>query len=300
MFEGFTRMRIKTGDPAINLVRGGEGPPLLLLHGYPQTHVMWHKIAPRLAIHFTVVATDLRGYGDSDKPPAGDDHSGYSKRAMAQDQIEVMECLGFDQFYVVGHDRGARVGHRMALDHSECVKKLVVLDVVATHKIFQSVDKNLATAYFHWFLMLQPAPLAETMIGNNAEFYLRWLLDRWCTVPGAITEEAFAEYYRCFKIPESIHATCEDYRAVSVDLIHDEADLDRKVTCPVLALWGTNQAQHPGWPSVAHDVVATWKERAIDVRGKQLPGGHFLPEEAPDETFQELFTFLTKDECLSV
>ena len=295
MFEGFERTSVETPGAAINLVRGGDGPPLLLLHGYPQTHVMWHKVAPELARHFTVVAPDLRGYGDSDKPAGGGDHAVYSKRAMAEDQVQVMAALGFGRFDVVGHDRGARVGHRLALDHAECVRRQVVLDVVATDEIFANVDARLATAYFHWFMMLQPEPLAETLIGNATEFYMRWLMDRWCTVPGAITEKAFAEYFRCFDTPEAIHAACEDYRAAALDIAHNEADRGRMLECPILVLWGGAQAQHPGWPSMSLDILETWRRRAVDVSGRGLPCGHFLPEEAPEETTAEILAFLREE-----
>ena len=287
MFAGFTRTTIATQGATINVLIGGTGAPVLLLHGYPQTHVMWHKIAPRLAKDFSAVIPDLRGYGDSSKPPDGENHFGYSKRATAQDQVEVMDHLGFKQFAVVGHDRGGRVGHRMALDHAERVTKLAVLDIVPTHKLYHNVNKEFATAYYHWFFLIQPSPFPETLIGNNAEFYLNSLLGR--LKPEAITPEAFAEYLRCFCDPATIHATCEDYRAAaSIDLAHDDADMDRKITCPVLALWAGKGAMHK-----MYDVLATWRERATNVSGKALPGGHFLPEEAPEETFAELKAFLS-------
>lgn len=286
MFAGFTRTTIATQGATINVLIGGTGAPVLLLHGYPQTHVMWHKIAPRLAKDFSAVIPDLRGYGDSSKPPDGENHFGYSKRATAQDQIEVMDHLGFKQFAVVGHDRGGRVGHRLALDHAERVTKLAVLDIVPTHKLYHNVNKEFATAYYHWFFLIQPSPFPETLIGNNAEFYLNSLLGR--LKPQAITPEAFAEYLRCFRDPATIHATCEDYRAAaSIDLAHDDADMDRKITCPVLALWAEKGAMHK-----TYDVVATWRERAANVSGTALPGGHFLPEEVPEETFAELTAFL--------
>jgi haloacetate dehalogenase len=291
MFEGFERKRVGAPGADINLVVGGTGPPVLLLHGYPQTHVMWHKIAPALAERFTVVAADLRGYDDSSKPPGGPDHAGYAKRAMAADQAAVMEGLGFDAFSVVGHDRGARVGLRMALDYPERVARFVVLDVVPTADIFGRVDDALATAYFHWFMMLQPEPLAETLIGGAPEFWLRWVLDRWSTVPRAFTDEALAEYQRCWT-PETIHAACEDYRAVAVDLEDDAKDSDQILRCPIQVLWGAHRGQHPGWPSVAFDMIAVWRARAADVRGRGLPCGHFMPEEAAAETLAEIVPFL--------
>ena len=293
MFEGFERRQIKTAGATINVLQGGKGPPVLLLHGYPQTHVMWHKIAPRLANDFSLVLPDLRGYGDSSKPPDGEDHFGYSKRATAQDQVEVMEQLGFKQFAVVGHDRGGRVAHRMALDHPERVTKLAVLDIAPTHKLYHNVSKAFATAYYHWFFLIQPAPMPETLISNSAEFYLNSLLGIGRLKPHAITPEAFAEYLRCFRDPATIHATCEDYRAAaSIDLVHDEADMDRKVTCPVLALWGEKGVMHR-----MYDVVAVWCERAVKVGGKALPCGHFLAEEAPEETLTELKIFLKDTEA---
>jgi haloacetate dehalogenase len=248
---------------------------------------MWHKIAPRLAEDFSLVIPDLRGYGDSSKPPDGETHFGYSKRATAQDQVEVMTHLGFKQFAVVGHDRGGRVAHRLALDHAERVTKLAVLDIAPTYTLYHNVNKEFATAYYHWFFLIQAAPFPETLIGNDPEFYLDSLLGR--LKPQAVTPGAFAEYLRCFRDPATIHATCEDYRAAaSIDLVHDEADLDRKITCPVLALWAQKGAMHR-----MCDVVATWRERAVNVSGKALPGGHFLPEEAPEETFAELKAFLS-------
>jgi len=288
MFEGFEHRQIKTAGATINVLKGGKGPPVLLLHGYPQTHVMWHKIAPRLANDFSLVLPDLRGYGDSSNPPDGEDHFGYSKRATAQDQVEVMEQLGFKHFAVVGHDRGGRVAHRMALDHPERVTRLVILDIAPTHKLYHNVSKAFATAYYHWFFLIQPAPVPETLIGNSAEFYLNSLLGIGRLKPHAITLEAFSEYLRCFRDPATIHATCEDYRAAaSIDLVHDDADMDRKVTCPVLALWGEKGVMHR-----MYDVVAVWRERAANVSGKALPCGHFLAEEAPEETLTELRNFL--------
>jgi haloacetate dehalogenase len=286
MFEGFESTTIKTTNAVIHLVKGGRGAPVLLLHGYPQTHVMWHKIAPRLAEDFSLVIPDLRGYGDSSKPPDGENHFGYSKRATAQDQVEVMTYLGFKQFAVVGHDRGGRVAHRMALDHAEQVTKLAVLDIAPTYKLYHNVNKEFATAYYHWFFLIQATPFPETLIGNDPEFSLNSLLGR--LKPKAVTAEAFAEYLRCFRDPATIHATCEDYRAAAaIDLLHDEADMNRKIACPVLALWAEKGAMHR-----MYDVVATWRERAVNVSGKALPGGHFLPEEAPEETFAELKAFL--------
>ena len=257
------------------------------MHGYPQTHVIWHKIAPSLAERFTVVATDLRGYGDSGKPPSDADHAAYSKRTTSLDQVEVMAALGFATFAVAGHDRGGRVGHRMALDHPDKVTKLAVLDIVPTHKIFSTVGKEVATGYYHWFFLIQGGGLPETLIGHDPEYYLRTKLNQWGGDVAAITDEAVAEYLRCFSDPACIHASCEDYRAAAgIDLAHDEADMDRKVRCPLLALWGDK-----GLMERHYDVLATWRERASDVRGRKLACGHYLPEEAPEDTLAELIGF---------
>ena len=295
MFEGFDRTEIETSGTTINLVHGGDGPPVLLLHGYPQTHVMWHKVAVLLADHFTVVAPDLRGYGDSGKPPSDGDLSVYCKRTTAQDQVEVMAELGFQSYHVAGHDRGARVGHRMALDHPRRVKSFTSLDVVPSQAAFDSMDANLAFAWFHWHLMRQPSPLPETLISNSAKTYLDFLLESWTAVEGAITDEAYSEYLRCFSNPETIRGTCMDYRSIELDLQHDEADRGRKLTCPVLVLWAGNMAKRPGWQvGVRLNMLDTWRERATDVRGGPIDCGHFLPEEAPDEVTSQLLGFWSR------
>ncbi len=280
----FIRQSVQTSAATINLITGGEGPPLLLLHGYPQTHIEWRKIAPALAKDFTVVMPDLRGYGDSSKPDGGENHIDYSKRAMARDQVELMTALGFDKFALVGHDRGARVGHRLALDHPERVSKLAVLDICPTLHMYETANRQLATYYFHWFFLIQPEPFPETLIGNSVDAVLKQFMG---AVDG-IEPQAFAEYLRCFSDPATIHATCEDYRAAAtVDLEHDRADLGEKITCPLLVLWGAR-----GLIGALYDPIAVWRERASDVRGKALPCGHWLPEELPDETLAELRTFL--------
>ena len=295
MFEGFDRTEIETSGTTINLVHGGDGPPVLLLHGYPQTHAMWHKVAVLLADHFTVVAPDLRGYGNSGKPPSDGDLSVYCKRTMAQDQVEVMAELGFQSYHVAGHDRGARVGHRMALDHPRRVKSFTSLDVVPSQAAFDSMDADLAFAWFHWHLMRQPAPLPETLISNSAKTYLDFLLESWTAVEGAITDEAYSEYLRCFSNPETIRGTCMDYRSIELDLQHDEADRGRKLTCPVLVLWAGNMAKRPGWQvGVRLNMLDTWRERATDVRGGPIDCGHFLPEEAPDEVTNQLLGFWSR------
>jgi len=286
-FPGFKRIRIATSGAEINGVVGGSGPPLLLLQGWPQTHLEWRHVAPVLAQHFTVVATDLRGYGDSSKPPAGESHAGYSKRAMAQDQVEVMRQLGFERFAVAGHDRGGRVACRMALDHPRTVTHLALLDIVPTRTVYTQVSKNLATWYFHWFFLIQPAPLPEMLLAGQAEPFLRNFAFRGL-IPGTIEEPVFAEYLRCFADPQTLHAMCEDYRAgASIDLQHDEADLATPLPCPTLVLWGVHGAMHR-----LFDVLETWRPRAPEARGKALPAGHWLPEECPHDVSAALREFL--------
>lgn len=289
MFNEFEGLTVEIEGVIINYVIGGSGPPVLLLHGYPQTHVMWHKIADQLAEQYTVVTSDLRGYGDSSKPPTTETHEPYSKRASANDQIELMRRLGFDQFYLVGHDRGGRVGHRMALDHPESIKSLVVLDIAPTHAMYTTTDMEFATAYYHWFFLIQPHDIPERLIGNDPLYFLEKKLGQWGRDDGAFTEEAFSEYLRCFT-PETIHASCEDYRAsATIDLEHDQLDLDKgnNIKCPVLCLWGEE-----GFVGKKYDVVAEWSRWATDVNGYGIPCGHYLPEEAPEETLAAILKFL--------
>lgn len=287
MFEHFERFTLPVNGTSIHGVRAGSGPPLLLLHGYPQTHVIWHKIAPALAQDFTVVATDLRGYGDSGKPAGGPQHEQYAKRVMAADQVAVMQHFGFEQFFVAGHDRGGRVAHRLALDHPERVRRLAVLDIAPTHFMYTTTDMEFARAYYHWFFLIQPFDVPERMISADVDFWMRSKLAQWGRDQQAITAEAYAEYVRCFSNPAAIHASCEDYRAsASIDLIHDEADLARKIACPLLALWGEK-----GFVGRKYDVVGAWQARALDVRGQGLPCGHYLPEEAPEQTLHALRQF---------
>jgi haloacetate dehalogenase len=286
-FPGFKPFRIATSGAEINGVVGGSGPPVLLLHGWPQTHLIWRHVGPALAQRFTVVATDLRGYGDSSKPHEGENHASYSKRAMAQDQVEVMRRLGFERFAVVGHDRGGRAACRMALDHSQAVTRLVLLDIVPTRTVYTQVSKNLATWYFHWFFLIQPAPLPEMLLAGQAAPFLRNFAFRGL-IPDAIDEPVFAEYLRCFADPQTLRAMCEDYRAgASIDLQHDEADLATPLRCPVLVLWGVHGAMHR-----LFDVLGTWRPRAPQAQGKALPAGHWLPEECPQEVSAALMEFL--------
>lgn len=290
-FPGFEERRITTSGAEINLVVGGSGPPLLLLHGYPQTHLMWRKLAPRFAAEFTTVIPDLRGYGDSSKPPAGPDHAAYSKRALAQDQVETMKALGFERFMVAGHDRGARVTHRLALDYPDRVARVALLDIVPTLYRFETIDQKAATSSFHWFFLIQGGGLPERLIGAEPEFFLRHMLGAWARNPSAFDPEAFAEYLRCFKNPETIRATCEEYRAgAGIDLEHDRADRGRRIKPPLLVLWGRRSSQGSGY-----DVLSVWRERAGSAAGQAIDGGHFLPEEAPEETYTALRAFFAAD-----
>ena len=287
MFEGFERRRIATTGCEINVAIGGSGPPLLLLHGFPQSHVCWHRVAPLLAPHFTIVAPDLRGYGDSAKPASDREHLAYSKRVMAQDQVDVMAALGFERFGVAGHDRGGRVTHRMALDHPDHVRKIAVLDIVPTRTIYRATNQGIATDYYHWFFLIQPFDFPERLIGADPDYYFTHTLQGWGSRRDVYAPEVLAEYLRCFRDPATIHAACEDYRAAaSIDLAHDEADLNRRIEVPFLALWGKH-----GIMEKYFDVLATWRERAADVRGHALDCGHFLPEEVPAETAAALREF---------
>jgi haloacetate dehalogenase len=279
LFPGFKVVKVQTSGAMINVVTAGSGPPLLLLHGAPQTHAIWHRVAPELAKEYTVIAADLRGYGDSSKPDGGSNHVNYSKRAMALDQIEVMKHFGFDRFAVVGHDRGARVTHRLTVDHPNAVTRAAVLDIVPTHHLYSHVTREVATAYYHWFFLIRPAPFPEEMINNSLETYI-----------GRGTGDAEAEFLRAFRNPATVHAMCEDYRAgASIDLEHDEADLKagRKIACPLLVLWGAK-----GNVGRLFDPMAVWRERASDVRGRAMPSGHNIQLEAPAETLAEVRAFL--------
>ncbi len=280
--------RVSVGDVSYHLVLGGSGPPVLLLHGFPQTHYCWRKVAPQLAGTHAVVAPDLRGYGNTVAPPGGPRGEGYSKREMAGELVSLMQILGFDRFAVVGHDRGARVAYRMALDHPTRVERLVVLNVLPTVDQFERMAAETALDYYPWFFLAQPAPLPERLIGSSAEFFLRHTLASWGGIPGAIDPEAVATYVRAFS-PAMIAAVCADYRAA----FHLDRPLDaqdraagRRITCPVLVLWGDREG------ALADGPLTVWRRWADDVRGRALPCGHFLPEEAPDDLAASLLEFL--------
>lgn len=289
LFPGFAHRRIARDDIEINARIGGDGPPLLLLHGYPQTHAMWHKVAPRLAERYTVVATDLRGYGDSSKPAGTPEHATYAKRAMARDQVEVMRALGFERFHLAGHDRGARVAHRLALDHPGAVRRLAVLDIAPTLAMYERTDMDFARAYYHWFFLIQPAPFPETLINHDREFYLRTKLGLARANP--FDPAALAEYLRCYD-EATVHASCEDYRAAAgIDLEHDRADraAGRRLECPLLALWGRR-----GVIERSYRPLEVWREYAGDVRGGALDAGHYLAEEVPEAVCSELLRFFAE------
>jgi haloacetate dehalogenase len=288
-FPGFATRRIRTTGTQIHCVVGGAGPPLLLLHGYPQTHAMWHRVAPQLAREFTVVCPDLRGYGDSGKPDSEPTHATYSKRAIAQDMVEVMRTLGFERFRLAGHDRGGRVAHRLCVDHPESVERVSVLDISPTRTMYRATNLAFATAYYHWFFLIQPFDLPEKLIGSDPLYYLRKKLGAWSGAESHFDPRAMAEYERCFADPATIHASCEDYRAsAGIDLEHDDADVaaGRKIRCPMLVLWGDK-----GVVNRLFDPLRDWDAVATSVVGHPLPSGHFLAEEAPEETLRELLAF---------
>jgi len=294
MFENFERSQIDGDGCRINVIHGGTGPAVLLLHGYPQNHVEWHKVAPRLATRFSVVCPDLRGYGDSEKPPStNDDLSTYCKKTSARDQIAVMRQLGHHQFHLVGHDRGVRVGLRLALDYPDSVLSFTNLDVMPSMEAFENMDASLAYSWFHWLLMRQPSPLPETIFSANPKLFLDFFLENWTSVPNSFTEPAYKEYLRCFSDPETVRAMCADYRSVTLDMEHDDADRGIKLSCPVLVLWGSDMSKRPGWQTGKNlDMMSVWRVRASNVRGKALECGHFIPEEKPDELVSELFDFI--------
>jgi haloacetate dehalogenase len=286
---GFEYQRIKTGGATINVAIRGKGAPLLLLHGYPETHRMWRKVAPALADEFSVVCADLRGYGDSSKPEGTADHSNYSKRAMANDMIEVMAALGHHEFLIGAHDRGARVAYRLALDHPAAVKRLALLDIVSTKAVYEQGGMALAAAYFHWYFLIQPRPLPETLIGHDPALWLGTAFRKLSTDSTVFSDALIAEYLRTFGTPEGIHATCEDYRAgATVDLADDRADVaaGRKIACPTLILWGARSVV-----GKLFQPLEAWRDLVSSPIGEAIDCGHFIPEEKPDETLHALRGF---------
>ena len=287
----FNKIQISTKGAAIFMEHGGSGQPLLFLHGYPQTHMMWHQVASQFTSQFRVLCPDLRGYGDSAKPKSTPDHRFYSKRAMAQDMVELMDYFGYREFSVVGHDRGARVAHRLALDYPDRVKKVCIMDIVPTYHMFKHTDQAFATGYYHWFFLIQPNGLPEKLISTNPAYYLMEKLKRWSAPDAQFAPQAVSEYIRCFSNPETIRASCDDYRAAaSIDLEHDEASLGQKIRCPLLVLWGAK-----GFVHRTYDVLAVWRQYAEQVEGQALDCGHFLPEEKPEDVVRALQTFLAKE-----
>jgi haloacetate dehalogenase len=290
MFEGFEEQFVDVAaDVKIHCVMAGSGPPVLLLHGYPQSLALWSGVAPILAEGFTVVCADLRGYGDSSKPAGVPDSSNYSFRAMATDQITLMHRLGFDRFHLVGHDRGGRTGHRMALDRPEIVQSLAVLDIAPTYTMFMDTNRHVAGKYWHWYFLSLPAPFPERMIGADPDYFFETCFETWGKTPvGGLDPELLAQYPRCWRDPAMIHGSCCDYRAAAtVDLEHDEADIERQVECPTLALWGSEGAMHQ-----CFDMAAVWGQRCADLRTATLPGAHFFVDQFPKETAAILADFL--------
>ncbi len=288
-FPGFKQLDIPIHGHNMHAVVGGSGPPLLLLHGYPQTHVMWHLVAPTLAEHFTVVAADLTGYGASGKPATDANHTPYSKRAMGNDMFALMQHFGFSSFSIVGHDRGGRVAHRMAVDHSANIEKLVVIDIAPTREMYANTTDAFARAYWHWFYLIQPAPFPENMILADTDAYLlHKCVDSLNT--NVFTEAALQAYLQAFRDPQNVHASCEDYRAAAtIDIEHDDNDdkNGRQISCPLLVLWGQD-----GVIESCFDALDLWRKRATQVQGKSLPGGHYLAEQHPELVLKELVQFL--------
>lgn len=294
-FDGFEDRRHPVGDVTLRVRTGGNpaGPPLLLVHGFPQTSAMWHRVAMQLAPHFALVLPDLRGYGESDKPPGSPDHANYSKRCMAADLHTLMRSLGHESYFLAGHDRGARVAHRLALDQPQAVRRLALIDIVPTLDMYNATDMRFASAYYHWFFLIQPAPHPERMIGADPEGYARWKLGGWGSLGRKFYEpEAMAEYLRCFSHADAIHGACEDYRAsATIDLEHDRASRQagQLVQCDLHVLWGTRGVIH-----ALFDPLALWRTQSFArVNGLALPAGHFLAEELPQETAQQLMAFFS-------
>ncbi len=294
MFASFNTGKKQINGINIHYRIGGSGPALLLLHGHPQTHVIWHKVADDLAKHFTVVAADLRGYGDSDKPLYSKQSLPYSKRVMAKDQLGLMSSLGFNKFAILAHDRGARVAHRLVLDHPHCVSRLILLDIAPTLAMYQQTDQEFARAYWHWFFLIRPEPLPESLIEADPENYLRSVIGTRSAGMGPFTDEAFSEYLRCLRLPGAARGICEDYRAsAGIDLIHDQADIDAKnhVECPLLVLWGEK-----GTVGRCFNPLLEWQKVALQVEGQALSSGHYIPEEIPDVLLDQVLDFLKSEQ----
>ncbi len=292
MFEDFRDVSTTVDGVHIHAIQGGRGPALLLLHGHPQTHAIWHKVAPTLTEHFTVIAADLRGYGDSGKPPGTADHSNYAKRRMALDQVQLMRRLGYESFAVIGHDRGGRVAARMALDHPDTVTRLVTLDVAPTLSMYEQTSFDFAVAYWHWFMLIRPTPFPETLIRSNPDLYLKQTIGARSAGLAPFTAAAYAEYLRCLSDPATAHGICEDYRAsVTIDLEHDRVTLasQQQIRCPFMALWGAQ-----GVIERCFDPLAEWRAYAPAVQGEALPCGHYIPEEAPQQLLERVLPFLSE------
>lgn len=294
LFPGFRSLSIEVDTGIrIHAITGGYGPPLLLLHGHPQTHAIWHKVAPILSERFTVVACDLRGYGDSSKPAGAGDHGNYSKRVMARDVLRVMQALGFERFHVMAHDRGARVAHRLAADHPGAVERMVLLDIAPTLTMYEQTSDVFARAYWHWFFLIQPAPLPERLIQADPAAYVRDVIGRRSAGLAPFDPRALQEYERCIALPGAAHGICEDYRAAaSIDLEHDRADRERdaRLNMPLLILWGEQGVVHRCFKPLDE-----WRKVADKVSGEALPCGHYLPEEAPAILLARAFPFLSAD-----
>ncbi len=290
MFEFFEQRLVTVGEVAINCVIGGKGPPVLMLHGFPQNLAMWARVAPRLAEQFTVVCADLRGYGDSDKPKCLPDHSNYSFRAMARDNVQLMSALGYEAFHLVGHDRGGRTGHRTALDFAGVVQSLAVLDIVPTLAMLNETNRLIASAYWHWYFLAQPEPFPEHMVGLDPDFFYETCLLSWGAAKiGDFAQDQLSAYRRCWRTSAMIHGSCSDYRAaVSIDLEHDEKDFDRQVECPTLVLYGSN-----GIMAKYFDIPGTWRKRCRQIEVATLPGGHFFVDVYPEETADILSKHIT-------
>lgn len=287
--DGFNLMdaRLETGIK-MRFAIGGNGPALMLVHGHPHTHIIWRKVAPLLAQKYTVVLPDLRGYGDTDKPESTPDHRPYSKKEMAKDLISLMRLLNRPTFAFVGHDRGARVGHRLALDYPESVTKAVFVDIAPTATMYALTNKEFATKYFWWFFLIQPEPFPEKLIGFDPDYFLHHHIDGQIKIKGCVEDKAFNEYLRCYKDPRTIHAICEDYRAAAtIDLDDDKEDADKKIQCPLYLLWGAR-----GTVGKLYDVVGTWKEKAVTVSGEALDCGHSPEEECPSGFLEKVLAFL--------